>query len=60
MTLGPRTISSPSAPGATSAPSAGSTIRTARPGSGSPQEPMHRLSPTGQFIVTMVEVSVMP
>ncbi len=34
-------------------------MRTARPGTGNPQEPITR-SPVGQFIVTMVEVSVMP
>ena len=36
-----------------------STMRTASPGSGMPHEPMTR-PPVGQFIVTMVEVSVMP
>ncbi len=34
-------------------------MRTASPGTGMPHEPMTRV-PVGQFIVTMVEVSVMP
>ena len=34
-------------------------MRTASPGTGMPHEPMTR-PPVGQFIVTMVEVSVMP
>ena len=34
-------------------------MRTASPGTGNPQEPSTR-PPVGQFIVTMVEVSVMP
>ena len=59
MTFGPRTHSSPSPPGGASTPVAGSTSRTASPGSGSPQEPYGR-PPVGQFMVTIVEVSVMP
>src|SRR5215470_9280869 len=59
ITLGPRTISSPSAPNGASFPLAGSMIRTARPGTGKPHDPGTR-PPTGQFIVPMVDVSVMP
>ena len=40
-------------------PLAGSTMRTARPGTGRPHDPSTR-PPTGQFIVTIVDVSVMP
>ncbi len=34
-------------------------MRTASPGTGSPHDPIGRV-PCSQFIVTMVEVSVMP
>ena len=34
-------------------------MRTARPGTGSPHDPIGR-SPRSQFMVTIVEVSVMP
>ena len=34
-------------------------MRTASPGTGNPHEPSTR-APVGQFIVTIVEVSVMP